>query len=368
MDPLARSTTQGYRGSGLVFSPRMKLASAAQFCHRMGVGLDAGADLIMLLNSEAKHGSGPQRRAIRILSDAASAGEQLHTAMKREHPFFPPLMIAMTRVGEETGRLERSLLSLASHYEHQQKIRREFLGSIAFQVLQLFGAILVISLLILIMGMLTAPGGGEMADILGFGLRGTSGVMWFWFYIAIVLGIVFAAIWAFTRNIAGIQNIIPLIYMIPKIGPAIQTITIARFCSAMALSLDAGLDPIRSIRLSLDSTGSEYYQSAAPDTETAIRGGATLAGAIEATGIFPETFIERVAISEISGTDAESMDHLAAEYDQRAKTAIKVLSVTASVIIRTTVIVFIVYVMYRIGLSIIAPYNEALEPINPRRS
>ena len=63
------------------------------------------------------------------------------------------------------------------------------------------------------------------------------------------------------------QNVVPLIYMIPKLGAAIQTITISRFCWTMALALDSGLDPIRSIRLSLDSTDSEYYQSAADDAE-----------------------------------------------------------------------------------------------------
>lgn len=350
-----------------MFSPRMKLAAAAKFCHRMGVGLRAGADLIMLLNSEAKHGSGPQKRAMRILSDGASAGEQLHTVMQSEQPFFPPLMVAMTKVGEESGRLERAFLSLAEHYEHQKKTRRDFISSITYPALQLVGAIMVVSLLILIMGMLTPPGGGEMADILGFGLRGGSGVLWFWFYISLVFGTLIAMIWAFSRNIAGVQNIAPLIYMIPKIGPAIQTMTISRFCWTMALALDSGLDPIRSIRLSLNSTDSEYYQATAPDTEAAILGGATLAGAIQATSIFPQDFIERIEISEISGTDAESMDHLAAEYDERAKSAIRMLSMAATILVRTAVIAFLVYMIYRVGSFYLGSLQQGFEPILPQR-
>jgi len=346
-----------------VFSPRMKLASAAQFCHRLGVGLRAGADLIKLLDSEASHGSSHQRRAMRLLSEGAARGELLSTVMENEQPFFPRLMTAMTRVGEETGRLERTLLSLATHYEHQKKIRKDFIASIAYPALQLLGAVMVVSLLIYLMGILSPAGGGEMADVLGFGLRGGSGVLWFWLYVGLVLGMVFTVVFAFSRNIAGIQNIVPLIYMIPKIGTAIQTITISRFCWTMALSLDAGLDPIRSIRLSLDSTDSEYYQSAANDAEDAIRNGASLAGALQATNVFPRDFIERVDISEHSGTDAESMDHLATEYDERAKTAIRMLSAAASIIVRTSVMLFLVYMIYRVGATYIGAVNQAMEPI-----
>lgn len=344
----------------------MTLNSAAQLTHRLGVGLRAGADLIKLLQSEAARGSGSQRQALQGLIDSVGRGEQLSDAMQREQPFFPTLMIAMTRVGEESGKLERSLLSLSAHYQHQRAVRRALITSIAWPALQLFAAILVVSLLIYLLGMLTPAGGGQMADVLGFGLRGANGVLWFWLYVAIVLGTVAAAVAAFTRNLAGIQNIVPLIYLLPKLGPAIQTITIERFCTTMALSLEAGLDPIRSIQLGLDSTDSEYYRAAADEAEAAIRGGSTLAGALAATHVFPAEFVDRVDIAELSGTDAESMEHLAAEYGERAKTAVKLLAGTATVLVRTAVIVFLVYLIYRIGSTYIGALNDATQPILPR--
>ena len=321
-----------------MFSQRMKLSAAATFCYRFGTGLKAGADLLKLLNSEAKQGPPNQRRAMMMLAEGAKRGEHLSTVMAEQKWFFPPLMTAMTRVGEATGRLERVLLSLAEHYDHQLKTRRVFLQSIAWPILQLIAGILVISLLIYLMGILTPPGGGEMTDLLGFGLRGGSGVLLFWMYLALFFSVGGLLVWGFMRNVGGVQNLIPLIYMIPKIGTSIQTITISRFCWTMALSLDSGLDPIRSIRLSLDSTDSDYYRAAADDAEKAIREGASLAGALEATSLFPHDFIGRIEISEHSGTDAESIEHLAKEFDERAKRAIKVLAGIATILIRATVI------------------------------
>jgi len=340
----------------------MKLSAAANFCHRFGTGLKAGADLIRLLESEAANSSGAQRAAILKLVDGAKRGEHLSDVMEGEK-FFPPLMTSMIRVGEATGRMERTLLTLADHYQHQKTSRRLFIQSIAWPTLQLIAAIGIISLLIWLIGILVPAGGGQMPDLLGFGLRGTSGVLWFWLYVGVFFGVLGLMIWGYSRNVAGIQNLIPLIYMIPKIGHSIQTITIARFCWTLALALDAGLDPIRSIRLALDSTDSDYYRAGADDAEAAIRGGATLAGAIEATNLFPDDFISRIEISEHSGTDAESMEYLAREYDERAKTAIKVLAGIATIIIRVTVILVFIFLIFRIAMTYINAINGAMAPI-----
>jgi type II secretory pathway component PulF len=345
----------------------MTLSSAATFCHRFGTGLKAGADLLKLLDSEARQGPPNQRQAMLMLAEGAKRGEHLSTVMAEQKTFFPPLMASMTRVGEATGRLERTLLALGEHYDHELKTRRMFMSSIAWPALQLVAGIMIISLLIYLMGILKPAGGGEMTDLLGFGLRGGSGVLMFWLYLAIFFSILGFCIWAFMRNVAGVQNLVPLIYMIPKIGTWIQTITISRFCWTMAMSLDSGLDPIRSIRLSLDSTDSDYYRAAADDAENAIRGGASLAGALQATSIFPDDFIGRIEIAEHSGTDAESIEHLAREYDERAKSAIKMLAGFATILIRASVILVLVYLIFRIASVVFGFYGIADEPILPRR-
>ena len=220
-------------------------------------------DLVPLLHNEAKSGPAQQRDAINALADGARQGEQLSSIMEQRKNFFPALMISMTRLGEATGRLERALLNLADHYDQRIKLRRSFMQSIAWPAIQLFGGIVVVSLLIWIMGILTPAGGGEMADLLGFGLRGEKGVLVFWAYLAVFFGIIAALYWGFSRNIGGSQNLIPLFYLIPKLGSAVQTITLSRFAWTLALALDAGLDPIRSIALALDSTDSDYYRAGA---------------------------------------------------------------------------------------------------------
>ncbi len=346
-----------------MFSKRMKLSTSAKFCHRFGTGLKAGADIIRLLESEATHGSENERQAMRLLAEGARRGEHLSKVMESNQAYYPRLLTAMTKVGEATGRLERTLLTLGEHFQHQLTSRRLFITSITMPVIQLVMGIGVISILIYLMGILTPAGGGEMTDILGFGLRGGTGVLWFWLYVAMFFGFIAAFVWAFFQNVGGVQNLAPLLYMIPKLGPSIQTITISRFCWTMALSLDAGLDPIRAIHLSLDSTDSDYYRGASKDAEAAIRGGATLAGAMDATNLFPQDFIARVDIAEHSGTDAESMEYLAREYDERAKGAIRFLTGVATFVIRLAIMLIFIFFIFRIAKVYLGALSSASEPI-----
>jgi type II secretory pathway component PulF len=219
-------------------------------------------------------------------------------------------------------------------------------------------AIGVISLLIIVMGWFP-----EMPDILGFGLRGGSGVLWFWFYLAILFGALATMVWGFFRNVAGVQNLIPLVYMVPGIGPAIQTITIARFCWTISLTLGSGLDPMRSIRLALDSTDSDYYRNAADDAENAIRGGASLSGALQATNLFPDDLLQRIEIAEHSGTDAESIDYMTQEYDERAKRAVKVIAGIVTLIIWLSVMILIIFFIFRLFGTYLNALNTAGAPI-----
>ncbi len=332
------------------------MSAAASYCHRFGTGIKAGVDLVLLLEKEAGLGPPAQQKAFSEVASGARNGEQLADMMEH-NKFFPPLMVAMTRVGETTGKLDRTMLQLADHYTNQVALRRKFLQSITWPVLQVIMGIMVVSLLIWLMGVLTPASGGQMTDMLGFGLRGESGVLKFWAICGTFLGVIGFLIWAFFRNLGGIQNLVPLIYKVPKIGPAIQTITITRFCGTLSLAMESGLDPPRSIRLALQSTGSEYYSGMSSHAAQAIENGASLAVALEATHLFPTDFLKRVEIGEISGADAESMQYMANEYEERAELALRSISMVASGVVWVSIAGFMIFMIYRIASVIFGAYQ-----------
>ncbi|MEO1618334.1 MAG: type II secretion system F family protein [Planctomycetota bacterium] len=345
-----------------MFFQRMGINAAGSFSRRMGIGLRAGANLLRLLETESRAGSGRQQHALTQLLEAVKEGYSMSEAMQSQGRFFPSLMISLTRVGESTGKLERTFLTLADHFENQVRLRRQFFSSIAWPAIQLTLGLGVISLFIYLLGILRPSTGGEMTDMLGFGLRGGRGVLIFWAYIACVLAIIGSMIYGFRNNLGGVQNLIPMFYAIPKLGPALQTITLSRFTRILALSLGAGLDPIRSVRLSLDSTDSEYYRSGGDDFEVAVRDrGDTLAGGLRSTSLFPDPFLHLVEVAELSGTESESIDHLAAEYEARAEMAMKAISGVATTVVWLMTAGTLIFFIFRLAMAIFQPYQDALE-------
>lgn len=346
-----------------MFSKRMPLGAAANFCRRFGTGMRAGVDVLRLLNNETKHGTAKQKNAMADLHQAIRDGETLPDAMKQQDGYFPPLMIAMASAGETTGKLDRTMLTLAGHLEERLKIRREFYRQISWPMLQLVAAVNILALLIYILGVLTPASGGEMFDPTGFGLRGAGGVLKFYSYVLAVGLLIVGGIVAFQRNLGGVHNLIPLLYRVPVAGPALQTITLSRFIWTLALSLDAGIGPIRAIHLGLDSTDSDFYRSAKEDVEKSIRGGKTMSETLLATGIFPEDFITAIEVAEISGTDAEAMQHLAADYDDRARRAMQTLATVASRAIGAAVMITLIFLILRMAMTITGGISDALQPI-----
>ncbi len=338
----------------------MSFQASANFCRRVGTGFKAGVDILRAIASESRHGTTRQRGIMSDVAQSLRDGNQLHAAMNDHPKFFPPLMIAMTRAGETTGTLDRTLLALADYYEERVKIYREFVRRIVGPMIQLFMAINILALLIYILGIL----GDRVVDFTGLGLRGGAGVLRLYGFVFAVGLVIAVLITAFRKNVAGVQNLIPLLYKIPVAGAALQTITLARFAWTLALSLEAGIDPIRALQMSLDATDSEYYRSGKKGVETSIRDGSSMSEAMLATGVFPDEFVTEVGVAEMSGTDAEAMHHLAAQYDTRSKAAMRTLAGLASGLIGALVTLGILALILKMLLGIYGPggvYSEALE-------
>jgi len=339
----------------------MGLAASADFCRRMGIAFRAGIDIQTLCRTEAERGTPTHRAIMGEVTKQIGAGESLYDAMLHAGPrYFPSLLLSMVRMGELSGRLERALLMLADLYQHRLSTRRSMLQRLAWPMFQLAAAIFIIGVLIWLMGVLQPATGGQMTDLLGFGLRGTSGLAIYLLIVSMIAGSLALFVQGLRKNWLNLHAAIPVFYLLPKFGPAIQTITLSRFCWTLAMALDSGLDPLRSVDLALDSTGSDYYRSESETAQKVMQEGGELAEALRKTGLFPDDFLSAMEVAELSGSDAESLMHLARDYDERAKLAIATISSVTSGTIYAMVILLIVFFIYRIAKPILGIYDELL--------
>ncbi len=346
----------------MFFSSRIRLKDLAQLCYRLSTATGAGIEDRKVWRDEASRGSRSQQRKLSHVADELARGHSIVDALRETGKFFPPLFRQMVEVGEMSGRLDRTYSRLTTHYERTLKVRRDFYGRLAWPMLQLAMALMVVGLLIWIMGIIPSSTGpnGEPFDMLGFGLIGTRGLV-IYANILIVSGIVLLLlIQAFRRGVGWTRSLQRAIVHVPMIGAAFKTLALSRFTWALQLVLDTPMDLRRALPLAFEATGNGYYAEQGPGVAQRIEQGMSLHAALAATGVIPRDLLDSIAVGEESGRLVETMERQSAEYQERAGVAISILAQAAGYLIWILVAGLIIMLIFRIFSSYIATINSLL--------
>ncbi len=330
----------------------------ARFCRRVGTSLRAGVDTQKILSQESQRGPSGLRQRLADISNNVAAGYSLAEAFRETGGYFPELFCELIEVGEESGRLDQVLLQLADHYDHMLALRRQFLLGIIWPAIQLGVAVVVIGLLILILGIITG-GGREPTSVLG--LSGSSGAVIYFSTVFVVGILVTLVVVGITRGWFGSLPM-RIALWIPGLSGCLRTMALARVAWTLSTSLDSGVDARKSMRLALRSSQNPYYTAHIDDVDQVILSGREFNEALRETGAFPEEFLDSLAAAELSGTHAESMLHLAKDYQERAQAASKLLTNIAAfgvwALVATILVAMIFYMFFNLYYKHI---NDALQ-------
>ncbi len=332
-----------------VFAPRIPLSQLAPLCRSLGTMLDSGVRLLDALKIVQKQQRGPAGPAIQQVAADVRKGTDLATAFREHGTFFPELMIDMISVAEHTGTLPEVLRSLADHYENLQRMKRTFLGAIAWPAIQLFAAIFIIAGLLLVLGWIAqANPGSDGFDPLGFGLKGASGaaiwLMWCFGSIAAVLvGYQFAV-----KGFQQARAIHTALLAVPVVGHCMRSFAIARFSWAFALTQQAGMSIEPSLEAALKATGNGAFIAATPMVVAAVMAGEDLTDALYPTNLFPAQYLEMVRVGETSGTVPETLERLSPQFEEDARRALHGLTVTLGWVIWAMVAAMIIFLIFRV--------------------
>jgi len=289
----------------------------ADLLGRLGIALGAGIDLRRAWATEALRAPPRWRGAFAAVSDALAGGAGLAESLAAAGEAFPPVVRGMVAVGDETGHEPEILRDVSEHVRAGVRARRILWQSLLQPAFQLAVALVVIGLLIFIAGLLR-DAAGRPIDLLGCGLAGASGLAW---YLAglLMIGGAASVVWrgAGAAWRAGGGGVRRLAALVPVFGPAIGAAEAAAWCRAAGLACGAGLPAGRV--MSLTALAAPGLACDPQRTEAALRGGATLADVLHASGRFPRTLVEAVDVGELTGNTAEVLARLADDFDEDAR-------------------------------------------------
>lgn len=339
--------------------------SLIQLSHRVSTSVRSGVDARKVWELEERHASGPLKSALETIRQSVGSGGTVAEGMHASGNYFPPMFVQMVAVGEQTGKLDEVLERLARHYEQLASMRKMFWFGIAWPLLELIVAVLVIGFVIFITGLIA--GGGEAPDLFGVGLKGTSGAITWFILCGLVAGGIALAAHALTRGWFGPGPVLAAM-RIPVLGKCLESLALSRLTWALALALDSGMDARRSVELAIRSAQNPYYESSLPQVMAGIRANREFHESFADGGVFPQDFLQQLEAAEIAGATTEALLRLAKEYEDRARTAMAILTGIATfavfVLVFGVIIVAIFALFYH---AYYKPIQDALDMANSGR-
>lgn len=339
----------------MLFSRRISAKQLGMMCRRIGSSVEAGLDILAILERESRTGSNSHQAKMAEIRTAIASGDSFADAIAKQGQYFPKQFQLMVDVGEKTGRLELVLLKLAEFYERMHTMKGIFLAAIIWPGIQLVVALGVIGLVIVLPQWLL----GQDTDILGFGLVGTRGLA---IYVLVIMGIGggFAVLLAAVRRGFLARPFSELVMKTPGLGVAFRTMAQLRFSRSLGLAIESGMDAWNSVGLAFQSAQTPFYVQHAEACKRAVRAGAEIHRTLKATGVFDQTLIDAVQVGEDSGRLAESLEIHAKQLDDRMNVAFKSMAVMAGIGVWIIVAAFIIFMIFRIAMFYLGLIDDVL--------
>jgi type IV pilus assembly protein PilC len=347
-----------------LFGRGLPLQSLALVCRSLSTLLGSGVGIRKALKLAGDKTGHPKcEKALRGVCEAVERGEDITTGMKEQGEAFPPLMIDMVHVAEQTGSLPEVLKGLAAHYDNLIRLRKNLIRQISWPIIQLVIAIFVIALLIFILGWIAESRGGVSLSILPGGLTGTFGaIIWLAFNFGMFFGLFVLYQWT-RHSLVGQKFLDPFLLKVPVLGKCLRSFAIARFSWAFAITQQSGMSIQPSLESSFKATSNGAFTAAYPEVWRMLQAGETLGDSLAATKLFPEDYLQMVHSAEVSGTVPEMLDHLSPQFEEDARLSLQTLTTGLAWAVWVMVAGFIIFMIFRIFSFYLGALNTALQGI-----
>jgi type II secretory pathway component PulF len=248
-----------------------------------------------------------------------------------DHPqIFSELFVAMTRAGEESGKLSELLTNLALYYRKQDEIVTRVRGALVYPVFMLsVGILTVIFILTFVMPRITVLFEG-MNTSLPWPTLVVMGASRFvakgWpviFVMVLFLAILFRSVNVkralgklFGRAMAAL----------PFLRELFIKIDIERLSRTMSLLLESGIPILKALEIVIPTLGQENIQKELWVCQGKIAGGMGFGEALREASVVPDVFAQLIAIGEESGELSEALTDIADTYEQEISEFTKAFS------------------------------------------
>lgn len=261
------------------------------------------------------------------ISARLESGQDLSSAMEQYQDIFTPLMIAMVRIGQNTGQLDNAFLHLTEYLELEESTIKRVKTSIRYPIF----VIAAIIVGVFIINFFVIPAFAKVYMRAGISLPWMTtmliGISNFfvnnWLWMLIISIIVIVASFRFLKTPRG--KLLWHYYQlkIPIVGHLLRRIILLRFSEIFTIVVNSGIPISEGLTLVADAMQNQYAKEEILTMKNAIQHGNSIFQAAAACKLFTGLELQMLAISEETGELGDMLKEIALYYQREVEYDLK---------------------------------------------
>jgi type IV pilus assembly protein PilC len=307
--------------------PKTLQIFSRQFATMIEAGLNVVQALVIL---EEQTEDAYFASVVRELRADVEGGLLLSQAMQRHPKIFDRLFISMVEAGEAAGILDEVLDRVALHIEKAAQIRRRVKGAMLYPLMVLsFATVVLIGLLLFLVPVFVhifSQLGGDLPKLTQYVVDVSNLLKEKWYIIFPGFGGMIFGFFKWKKSESGRKQWDRFKLRVPKIGPVVLKVTMARFSRTLSTLVAAGVDIIQALEITGTTSGNWRVESALADVRAKVHEGVPIAQPLVDNDIFPPMVSQMVKIGEETGELEKMLGKIADFYEDEVDAAIQSLT------------------------------------------
>jgi type IV pilus assembly protein PilC len=325
----------GDKGFSLVggkFGKRVGSKDRVLFSRQLSTLINAGLPLLQSLRSVNQQTTSKPLKVIlnQIITDI-EGGSTLSASMAKHPKVFNQVYISLIAAGETSGTLDKALDRLAIQQEKDADLVSKVRGALMYPVIVVFVMIGVLGFMIVkvlpqVKNIYAGLNGAQLPLVTRILLSISDFTIKYWWIVLIVIVLLafFGTRWA--RTGPGKQVIDKLKMRMPPLGRLFMKMYMARFARTGSTLVASGVPLLQMLQITGDAVSNVHIQAAVVKAADKVRGGKSLADALEGDPNFLPLVPNMLKIGEQSGAMEEMLSKAADYYEKEVDNEVAAIS------------------------------------------
>lgn len=327
----------------------------SSFCSQMALILKSGISSMegismMLEESESSAEKVILQHIHETLLETGSFYRALETA-----DVFPNYMLHMTDIGEQSGRLDDVMDSLARYYEREESMARAIKSAVTYPMLMISMMIVVIIILLTrvlpVFNQIFSQFGQEMTGFSKTLLHIGSGINRYAVVLVVLICLALGLFLFFHKTVRGKDAFMKFSYHFRALKTLYERTASCRFAGGMALTLSSGLNFEYSMELVGNLIENELFSKKLAHCRELMQSGTEFSTALTEAGIFSGVYGRMVSIASRTGNMDMVMKEIAEKYEDELDTRLT----NMIALLEPTLVIILSVIVGFILLSVMLP-------------